>query len=94
MENEKVKKDLCIRLRKIQGQAKGIEKMIENEACCKEILVQIAAIRAAINKTGALVIQNYAKSCITNIKEEDNAKDTVAEKEIDELIASLVMFIK
>ena len=94
MDNENVKKDISLRLRKIEGQVKGIEKMIERDACCKEILTQIAAIRAAINKTGALIIQNYAKDCLTSFKEESNADSEDLTKELDEVINSLIMFIK
>ncbi|SKA75831.1 DNA-binding transcriptional regulator, FrmR family [Clostridium sp. USBA 49] len=82
-----IKKDMQNRLRRIEGQVKGIEKMIENDANCKDILIQIAAIRSAINKVGGMILENYAKCCI--LSEEDENKDKV-----DELMKALLMFIK
>ncbi|WP_416176646.1 metal-sensitive transcriptional regulator [Clostridium sp.] len=82
-------KDIQVRLRRVEGQIKGIEKMIESESCCKDILIQIAAVRAAINKVGGLILQNYAKTCF--VSKEDNRSE---EKKIEELISILTMFLK
>lgn len=83
------KKDLQTRLRRIEGQIKGIEKMIEGDSCCKDVLIQVAAVRAAINKVGGLVLQNYAKTCILC---GDDGK--TEEEKIDELVSTLTMFLK
>lgn len=84
-----LKKDIQTRLRRIEGQVKGIEKMMDNNACCKDVLIQIAAIRAAINKVGGIVLESYAKDCM--IVDSEEAAD---EKKIEELIKALVMFLK
>lgn len=86
--NKDIKKDIQVRLRRIEGQVKGIEKMIENEASCKDILVQIAAIRAAINKVGGLVLENYAKNCFCK-DDQESSQDN-----IEELVSTLLMFLK
>ena len=83
------KKNIQIRLRRIEGQVKGIEKMMDKDACCKELLVQIAAIRAAINKVGGMILEGYAKDCMTS-----NEIDKDNEKSIEDLILTLMMFIK
>lgn len=83
-----VKKDISNRLKRIEGQVKGIEKMVDNEATCKDILIQIAAIRAAINKVGTLVLENYAKECF--VQEDGNQ----SEDKVDDLLSTLTMFIK
>lgn len=84
-----MKKDIQTRLRRIEGQVKGIEKMIDNEVNCRDIVIQIAAVRAAVNKVGGLILENYAKNCI--MKDEiDSAKDT----EIEDLLSTLLMFLK
>jgi CsoR family transcriptional regulator, copper-sensing transcriptional repressor len=87
-ENKDLKKDIQIRLRRIEGQVKGIEKMIDNEACCRDVLVQIAAIRAAINKVGGLVLENYARNCISKDSDCDNSDN------VEQLVATLLMFLK
>lgn len=89
MDNENLaKKDLQNRLKRVEGQVKGIQNMLERDAECKEVLIQIAAIRAAINKVGALILQNYAKNCLI----EDS--EYMSEEKIDELISTLTMFMK
>lgn len=88
--NEKnSKKDIQVRLRRIEGQVKGIEKMMDSNTCCKDVLVQVAAVRAAINKVGALILQNYAKECMV-----DDEGKNLYEAEIDELVTTLTMFMK
>ncbi|WP_142412926.1 metal-sensitive transcriptional regulator [Hathewaya massiliensis] len=82
------KKDILIRLRKIEGQVKGIEKMVSEDLPCRDILVQVAAVRSAMNKVGAIVLENYANKCIV----EDT--QNLDEKKLDELIKTLIMFTK
>lgn len=82
------KKDIINRLKRIEGQVKGIEKMIENGSKCKDILIQMAAIRAAINKAGALMLENYAQKCLIEVE------DSTGEEKISELVNTLTMFIK
>lgn len=86
---EENKKNIQVRLRRIEGQIKGIEKMIESDVCCKDVLIQIAAVRAAVNKVGGLMLENYAKKCFNN---NDNLKSN--DDKIQELISSLIMFLK
>ncbi|HOB35748.1 MAG: metal-sensitive transcriptional regulator [Firmicutes bacterium] len=52
------------RLRRIQGQVRGIEKMLETDQCCTDILIQIAAVRSAVNKVGSLIFERYAANCL------------------------------
>ena len=83
------RKDLITRLRKIEGQVKGIQRMIEKEEDCTNILVQIAAVRSAVNKVGGLVLENYSKSCVVKITENSDP-----EAEIKRLIETIVRFTK
>ncbi|WP_242850088.1 metal-sensitive transcriptional regulator [Clostridium polynesiense] len=83
-----LQKNLLIRLRRIEGQVKGIHKMVENQVCCNDVLVQIAAIRAAINKVGGLLIENYARNCMGIEKGSDQ------EEGLEQLISTLNTFIK
>lgn len=88
MDNEKLKKSIKTRLKRIEGQIKGIEKMVESDCCCTEIMVQIAAVRAAINKVGGLMLENYTKKCIHN---EDGC---LREENIELLINTITKFLK
>lgn len=86
---EPAKTDILKRLRRIEGQIKGIQRMIEGEQCCSDVLIQIAAVRAAINKVGGLMLENYSKTCIMKAaqSEEDNG-------EVDNLIETMLKFMK
>ena len=75
------KKKLINRLKRIEGQVKGIEKMIEDEKFCGDIITQITAAKSALNSVGGLVLENYTKECIKNKLEYEDP-----EKTIDELI--------
>lgn len=83
------KKDLQNRLRRIEGQVKGVEKMIGTGSNCKDVLIQIAAIRSALNKVGGIVLENYAKDCIS----EGDGNCFPVDK-IDGLMEALLMFLK
>ncbi|WP_432666059.1 metal-sensitive transcriptional regulator [Wukongibacter baidiensis] len=83
------KKDILRRLKRIEGQVKGIQKMIEDERYCSDILIQIAAIRSAINKVGGIVLKDHLKGCVKNSLYQDNKDDV-----IDELIDTLLQFSK
>ncbi|HHW49589.1 MAG TPA: metal-sensitive transcriptional regulator [Clostridiaceae bacterium] len=83
------KQDIVKRLRKIEGQVKGIQKMIEEEKPCSEILTQIAAIRAAINKVGGIILAKYSRTCIENaLLSEDRERD------IEELMKTIQKFLR
>ncbi len=69
------KEDILKRLRRIEGQVKGIHKMIQEEKNCADILTQVSAVRAAINKVGNLVLQKHSMTCIQNaLSHEDKEK--------------------
>lgn len=86
--NQALNKDIIVRLRRIEGQVKGIQNMVERGACCKDMLVQIAAIRAAINKVGGLMLENYSRNCI-GIEENDENNE-----KIEQLVSTMLMFLK
>jgi len=66
---EKVERDemtkgmLLKRLRRIEGQVRGLEKMIIDDRDCESLVTQLAAVRSAIESVGALVLNNYMKLC-------------------------------
>jgi len=64
IQDPQVKADLIQRLRRIEGQARGVARMIEDGRDCQEILQQLAAIRAAVQQASIQVIRSYALECI------------------------------
>ena len=82
------KKRLMNRLSRIEGQIRGIKGMVEKDAYCPDILVQVAAANAALNAFNKELLANHIKSCVAN--DIRAGKDEV----IDELVATLQKLMK
>lgn len=66
-------KDLLIkRINKIEGQARGIKKMIENDRYCGDILIQISAIDKSLKSLGNIMLKSHLKSCVVEEIKKDN----------------------
>ena len=61
--DEMTKEVLLKRLRRIEGQVRGLEKMIIDDRDCESLVTQLAAVRSAIESVGSLVLHNYMKLC-------------------------------
>ena len=59
-----VKADLVRRLKRLEGQARGVQKMLDEERDCSEILQQLAAIRSAAHQTSLVLIREHAANCL------------------------------
>lgn len=81
--------DVQSRLKKIEGQVRGIQKMVEEERYCVDILTQLAAVRAAVNKVGIMVLEGHTKGCMSEALSSDNK-----EEKVEELMGVLSKFLK
>lgn len=91
--SEKNDKDaLMKRLKRIEGQVKGIQKMVDEERYCVDILIQISAIRSAINKVGTIILENHIKGCVSESLKNGDVEGT--ENMIDELMSTINKFTK
>ena len=81
-------KRLLNRLKRIEGQIRGISKMVESDAYCNDILIQISAVRSAITSFAGELLESHIKSCVVN--------DVIAGKSetVDELVDTVIRFIK
>ena len=81
--SEKEYKDLIHRLNRIEGQIRGIRGMVEKDAYCTDILIQVAAVNAALNSFNKELLSSHIKTCVT--------QDIKAGKEetVDELLQIL-----
>ena len=57
---------LMNRLKRIEGQVRGVEKMLENDAYCPDIMVQVSAINSALNSFNKVLLASHMKSCVVN----------------------------
>jgi DNA-binding FrmR family transcriptional regulator len=70
---------LVRRLRRIEGQARGIERMIERKEYCIDILQQTAALRAAVDSVALLILEDHVQGCVRTAAEEGDADRYVEE---------------
>lgn len=64
LQSPEVKAELNTRLRRIEGQVRGVLKMVEDERDCLEILQQLAAIRSAVHQASLVLARAYAARCL------------------------------
>ncbi len=62
--SDKVKQNLISRLNRIEGQVRGVKGLIEKDTYCDDVLNQIAAVQAALNGVGKLLLAAHMKSCV------------------------------
>lgn len=79
MLNEKEKKEMKTRLKKISGQVNGIDKMIEEGRYCVDVLQQITAARSAMNQVALLILESHTRSCVVNAIKEDRSEEAIEE---------------
>ena len=80
---EKEYKDLINRLSRIEGQVRGIRKMVESDCYCPDILVQVSAVNAALNSFNKVLLANHIRTCVAEDIRDGN------DETIDELVAVL-----
>ncbi len=77
------------RLKKIEGQVRGIQKMVDADKPCEDILMQIGAIKSALHKTGQVILEGHMHHCVL-----DAIKDGEEEETIRKLVSALNQFSK
>ena len=70
------KEDLINRLRRISGQVGGVERMVDEERYCIDILTQVAAIQAALDKVSLALLDDHARHCVVGATEENREEMT------------------
>ena len=81
--DEKHKTDLTRRLKSIKGHVTGIEKMLEDDAYCIDVIKQIQAVQAALNKVSAQLLENHLNSCVVTAVRSDDPRER--ERVLDEI---------
>ncbi len=91
MIDEKTKRAAERRLRLIKGQLEGVERMIENEKYCIDIINQLWAVRNALEKVSVLIMKRHIESCVAeSIQTGDERKK---EQKINELMETVYKFV-
>lgn len=88
MRQQEEYQDLMNRLKRIEGQVRGIQNMLDNNAYCTEIIMQVSAVSAALNSFNKVLLANHVRTCVAdNIKE---GNDEI----VDEFVALLQKLMK
>ncbi len=67
------------RLKKIQGQLAAIDRMIDEDVPCEDIIVQINAVKSAVHKVGQIIMEGHIHHCVKDGIEHGDAEKTIAE---------------
>ena len=81
-------KEVLNRLSRAAGHLEAIKRMVEEGEDCSKVLVQLAAVKSAVNNTGKLILKDHIQHCITEAVETGN------QKALDDLSAAIDQFVK
>ena len=73
------KQQLLNRLKRVEGQVRGIHQMVENDRYCVDILHQISAIQSAMNKVSLALLEDHTRHCVVNAIKEQNGEEAIQE---------------
>lgn len=85
--NEDNQKIIINRLKKIEGQIRGIQKMVLDSRECSDILIQMSAVKSALKKTNYLILKRYADKCLGNFEDLKNTEVAVFVETMNEFLA-------
>lgn len=83
-----VKKDLTTRLNRIEGQIRGIKRMIEEDTYCDDVITQLSATQSALNSVAKILVDGHVRSCVVNRLQDGDTEV------VDELITTLQKLMK
>jgi CsoR family transcriptional regulator, copper-sensing transcriptional repressor len=84
-----VEEDLQNRLSRIEGHVRGIKRMLAEHSSCEDLLIQLSAVRSALNQATARLLENHMETCVT-----DCVRAGQGEKALRELKGALTQVIK
>jgi DNA-binding FrmR family transcriptional regulator len=92
---ETVHQDANKRLARIAGQVAGLQKMVDEERYCVDILTQVAALRAALDGFGVMLLSTHLENCVYGSEQEsDHWKPMNPEQRMEEIKVTLNRFLK
>ena len=73
------KEDIINRLRKIEGQVRGIQKMVNEDRYCVDILTQLAAVKQGLNKVSISLLEGHTRGCVAAAIKSDRGEESIEE---------------
>ena len=96
IQSQESKEKLKQRLRRVEGQIRGVEAMLDEERDCKEILQQLSAIRSALQSTSRIFLQEYATACLLALDEDEGApveNRTTARSKREKIVQDMIALL-
>ena len=90
MTDPTLKTEVLARLKNIRGHIAGIERMLDEDQPCSNLLVQIAAVRSSIDKVGFFLLENNAVNCLC----EDASNLGADRQKVEQVVKQLLTFVK
>ena len=85
---DELDKSIATRLRRIEGQVQGVQRMIESSRECEEVLTQIMAVRSSLDQVGLLLMEHHIENCVMR----DQAPDSPLARELRDALKSWARF--
>lgn len=76
---DKEKQQVINRLKRIEGQVRGVQNMVEEDRYCIDVLIQLSAIDSALKKVGFSLMERHAKHCVTDAIQSGNGEESIEE---------------
>ncbi len=86
----KDKQEILVRLRRMEGQLRGIQRMVEEDKYCVDVLNQLSSIIAATQKLAAIILQDHIRGCVRDALRRDEHSDDY----VNELVTVVERFTK
>jgi DNA-binding FrmR family transcriptional regulator len=83
------KDDLRLRLRRIEGQVRGLQRMVEEDTYCIDVLTQVNSVVAALRAVGMGLLDDHVRHCVT-----ESIEQGTGDEKIEELMAAVARFAK
>jgi DNA-binding FrmR family transcriptional regulator len=92
--NLETKENLIHRLKRIEGQVRGVQAMLNEERDCQEIMQQLTAIHSAVQSTSRTFLQDYATTCLMEMdKEIRNRSDPFKQRKQEKMIQDMIQLL-
>ncbi len=79
VQKHKSRKEVAERLSKVEGHVHGIRKMVDDDRGCSDLLLQIAAVRSALDKVAKIILEDHMETCLLDAVKSGKAEESMAE---------------
>jgi len=90
IQDENSKNKLITRLKRVEGQVRGVQAMLNEERDCREIMQQLAAIHSAVQSTSRLFFRDYAAICLSEMEGEMEEGEFVSLEKRNQMVQDMI----